>query len=128
MVLIRKPVRFMVVDDSRVIREQIESILEGGNYEFVGAAQDGLEALREFRVLQPRLVTMDLTMPRIDGTETIRRMMTMDPNVRILVVSALKDKATALKALRLGAHGFLSKPFTTRQLQEAIEKLTANLR
>lgn len=119
--------KFMVVDDSMVIREQIENILEGSRFDFVGSAKDGLEAVNEFKLLRPQLVTMDLTMPKIDGTETIRRMMTYDSQVRILVVSALKDKATALRALKLGAYGFLPKPFTSQELKIAIERLVANM-
>ena len=120
--------RFMVVDDSRVIRNEIESILGYTDFEFVGSAEDGLEAIREFKKLAPRIVTMDLTMPKMDGVETIRRMVNFDPNVRILVVSALKDKATALKALRMGAYGFIPKPFTRSDLVEAIQELVSDLR
>ncbi len=123
----KKLIRFMVVDDSRIMREQIENILQGERFEFVGAAQDGLQALHEFKSLRPKVVTMDLTMPKIDGTETIRRMIKIDPSVRILVISALKDKATALKSLRLGAYGFVAKPFSKQQLQSAVTKLVENL-
>jgi len=122
-----QPIKFMVIDDSRVIREQIEHILRGENYRFVGASADGLSAIREFKTWRPQIITMDLTMPKVDGAETIRRIMTMDSSVRILVVSALKDKATALKALRMGAYGFVPKPFTGKQLASAVNKLVNTL-
>jgi len=116
----------MVVDDSTVIREQIEHILGRAGYQFVGGSPDGLQAIHDFKARRPQLVMMDLTMPKVDGAETIRRIMAIDSTVKILVVSALKDKATALKALRLGAYGFLAKPFTSQQLTDAISKLLNN--
>jgi two-component system chemotaxis response regulator CheY len=118
--------RFMVVDDSQVIRNQIQHTL-GGKFEIVGSAKDGLEAMSEFRELTPEVVTMDLTMPNMDGIATIQAMMEIDSQVRILVVSALSDKLTALRALRLGAYGFLTKPFTTYQLMDAVEELISDL-
>ena len=69
------------------------------------------------------VVTMDLTMPRMDGIECISHLVALKPEVRILVVSALADKATAVEAMEKGANGFLNKPFTDRQLNEAIAEL-----
>ena len=113
----------MVVDDSMIIRKQIERILSGTNYEFVGSAFDGGDALKQFIKLRPQVVTMDLTMPRMDGIETTERMLRVDPNVRILVVSALRDRRTAMRAIRLGAYGFLYKPFTEFELTQALSEL-----
>jgi two-component system chemotaxis response regulator CheY len=70
---------------------------------------------------------MDVTMPNKDGIATIQVMIEIDSQVRILVVSALNDKLTALSALRLGAYGFLTKPFTTYQLIDAVEELISDL-
>ena len=117
--------RFMVVDDSQVIINQIQHTL-GGKFEIVGSAKDGVEAMAEFKQLTPEVVTMDLTMPNMDGIATIKAMMEIDSQVRILVVSALNDKLTALRALRLGAYGFLTKPFTTYELIEAVEELISD--
>ena len=122
-----KKLNFMVVDDSKVIRDQIKTILEAKEYELISCAEDGLDALRQFKNFKPNIVTMDLTMPKVEGVETIRRMTSLDPNVRILVISAVKDKVTALEALRMGAYGFISKPFSKEQLTDAIEKLVLNI-
>lgn len=119
--------KFMVVDDSQMIRNQIERVLRSGEFEFCGSARDGEEAVTEFRELKPRIVTMDLTMPRMDGLQAIREMMAIDPEVRILVVSALRDTDTALEALELGAYGFLCKPFTDYDLISAVEELISDL-
>jgi two-component system chemotaxis response regulator CheY len=119
--------KFMVVDDSQIIRTQIERVLKEDNFEFLGSAEDGQQAIDEFKQMRPKLVTMDLTMPRVDGLQAIREMVAIDSDVRILVVSALKDMDTALEALSLGAHGFLCKPFTDYELITAIEELLSDL-
>ena len=115
--------RLLVVDDSNVIRKRIERANELPEIEFVGAARNGREALALHTVLRPTLVTMDLTMPEMDGAECVAELVQRDPQIRILVISALADKLTAIDALEKGASGFLCKPFTDRQLNDALRKL-----
>jgi two-component system, chemotaxis family, chemotaxis protein CheY len=115
--------RLMVVDDSNVIRRRIERAHDLPDIEFVGAARNGLEALSLHEQARPTLVTMDLTMPEMDGAECVEQLVKRDPQIRILVISALADKLTAMDALEKGASGFLCKPFTDRQLNEALRKL-----
>lgn len=115
--------RLLIVDDSNVIRRRIERANELPEIEFVGAASNGIEALKMHEQLRPTLVTMDLTMPEMDGAECVAKLVQRDPQIRILVISALADKLTAIDALEKGACGFLCKPFTDRQLNEALRKL-----
>ena len=115
--------RLLVVDDSNVIRRRIERANELPQIEFVGAARNGLEALEMHALLHPTLVTMDLTMPAMDGAECVAQLVQRDPQLRILVISALADKLTAIDALEKGASGFLCKPFSDRQLNDAMRKL-----
>jgi two-component system chemotaxis response regulator CheY len=117
--------RLMVVDDSNVIRRRIERANDLPDIDFVGAARNGKEALALHEQVQPTIVTMDLTMPEMDGAECVERLIERDPNIRILVISALSDKLTAMEALEKGASGFLCKPFTDRQLNDALRKLIA---
>ena len=112
-----------MVDDSNVIRKRIERANELPEIEFVGAARNGREALELHATLRPTLVTMDLTMPEMDGAECVAELVQRDPQIRILVISALADKLTAIDALEKGASGFLCKPFTDRQLNDALRKL-----
>lgn len=115
--------RLMVVDDSNMIRNRIARIVDSGGLQAitrVWQARNGAEALRLARATQPDVVTMDLTMPEMDGIECIRELMRLQPSVNILVVSALSDKTTAIAALRLGARGFVSKPFGDNQLKIAL--------
>jgi two-component system, chemotaxis family, chemotaxis protein CheY len=116
-------VRLMVVDDSNLIRTRISNVVQGGGLgkiALVGLARNGVEALRIARDTRPDLVTMDLTMPEMDGVQCIREMLRMLPGTSILVVSALNDKSTAIAALRLGARGFVTKPFTDDALRLAL--------
>ena len=115
--------RLLVVDDSNVIRKRIERANDLPEIEFVGAARNGREALELHARLRPTLVTMDLTMPEMDGAECVAELVQRDPQIRILVISALADKLTAIDALEKGASGFLCKPFTDRQLNDALRKL-----
>ncbi len=120
--------KLLIVDDSTIIRSRIARILNDPRLGFirvVGMAKNGVEALSLFSEEQPDLVTMDLTMPEMEGVECTERMMALNPTASILVISALSDKATALKALKKGARGFLYKPFTDDQLIEAFVELTS---
>ena len=88
-----------------------------------GPARNGREAVELFRRTRPDVVTMDLTMPEMDGIDCVEQLVAINPRVLILVVSALADKATAVEAIEKGANGFLCKPFTDRQLNDALEEL-----
>jgi two-component system, chemotaxis family, chemotaxis protein CheY len=119
----RRAYKLMIVDDSNIMRRRIERSQNFEELELVGTAANGLEALEMFRKMDPDVVTMDLTMPQMDGIECIENIVKIKPAVRILVISALADKATAVEAMEKGANGFLNKPFTDRQLNEAIAEL-----
>jgi two-component system, chemotaxis family, chemotaxis protein CheY len=119
----KKSYKLMIVDDSNIMRRRIERSQTFEELELVGTAANGLDAIELFKRSDPDVVTMDLTMPQMDGIECISRLVSMKPAVRILVISALADKATAVEAMEKGANGFLNKPFTDRQLNEAIAEL-----
>ena len=115
--------RLMIVDDSNMIRSRISRVVQNGglaNVSLVGLARNGVEALRIARSTLPDVVTMDLTMPEMDGIQCITEMLRALPKTNILVVSALSDKSTAIQALRLGARGFVAKPFSDDELKIAL--------
>ena len=119
----KRSYKLMIVDDSNIMRRRIERSQNFEELELVGSAGNGVEALELFKKTDPDVVTMDLTMPRMDGIECISQLVALKPAVRILVISALADKATAVEAMEKGANGFLNKPFTDRQLNEAFAEL-----
>jgi two-component system chemotaxis response regulator CheY len=118
-----RSLKLLIVDDSNIMRRRIERSQQFEELAVVGTAANGIEALEMFRKTDPDVVTMDLTMPQMDGIECISKLVQLKPAVRILVISALADKATAVEAMERGANGFLNKPFTDRQLNEAIAEL-----
>ena len=114
----------MIVDESNIIRRKIERCNDSVQFHVVASAGNGAEALTLFRKTRPQVVTMDLTMPEMDGIACIQQLIALDPGLRILVISALSDKATGIEALKKGARGFLCKPFSDQQLLEALTELT----
>ncbi|MGB7737655.1 MAG: response regulator [Steroidobacteraceae bacterium] len=115
--------KLLIVDDSNVIRRRIERCQQIENLQVVGLASNGVEAIEVFRRTDPDIVTMDITMPQMDGIECVEQLVAIKPDVLILIISALADKATAVEAMEKGANGFLNKPFSDRQLNDALAEL-----
>ena len=116
----------MIVDDSNIIRNRIERSIQGLDIQVVATASDGAKAVEMFKEHKPDLVTMDLTMPNLAGLECIKQIRALSQNTSILVVSALSDRQTGLRALQYGARGFICKPFTDEQLVIALNKLISH--
>ena len=116
--------KLMIVDDSNIIRNKIKRSLNSDRYQLIADANDGEKAIAQFQASPCDVVTMDLTMPNVDGIGCIEQLIKIQPDVLILVVSALSDKATGIEALQKGARGFLLKPFTEDQLIHALDELT----
>jgi two-component system chemotaxis response regulator CheY len=110
----------LIVDDSEIIRTQIRTCFKN-IFKGIHVANNGQDAVDKVKVVKPDVITMDLTMPHMDGIKCITEMMAINTDLRILVVSALSDNATCIKALKLGAQGFLDKPFSDSELKNAIE-------
>lgn len=123
-----RPLSLMIVDDSTVIRNRIARLVSSPQLPLIqiaGLAGNGAVALQMARETKPDLITMDLTMPEMDGEACIEEIARFLPDAQILVVSALSDKATALRAILKGAHGFLHKPFTDEELLDSLVELIA---
>lgn len=120
------PRNLLVVDDALIIRHMIKDAAAGAGWTVVGEAADGQQAIDQYVQLRPDAVTLDLVMPGYDGLHALRGIMACDPEAKVLVVSALEQKATLKEAFRLGAADFLIKPFDKQALVEALEQLVAN--
>lgn len=115
--------KILIVDDSMVIRNRIQRAISQRRFSGIFSAANGAEAVEVFRRERPEVVTMDITMPELDGIEATTQMVRINPDALILIVSAVADKPTAIEALKRGAHGFLLKPFTDQQLADALAML-----
>lgn len=118
--------KLLIVDDSMIVRNAIQRGAAQERISAIFQAQDGREALELFRQHRPQLVTMDLTMPHVDGLACLQELQAVQADASILVISALNSHATAMKAIALGACGFLVKPFTAAELAEALQDLVAH--
>ncbi len=112
--------RLMIVDDSKLIRHKIARQSDQKLFDVVCSAANGEEAVDMLKQFNPDVVTMDLTMPMLDGIECIKQLVEIDDTVKILVISALNDKATGMEALEEGAMGFITKPFNENDLRIAL--------
>ena len=113
--------KLLIVDDSNIMRRAIEKYLTSFNLELIGTAGDGEAALAIFTDELPDVVTLDITMPKMDGLSCLDKMMHIKPDTKIIVISALKDPATGIQAIKKGAVGFLSKPFSQDELIEEMK-------
>jgi two-component system chemotaxis response regulator CheY len=115
--------KLMIVDDSSIMRRAIGKYLAPLGLELVATASNGQEALERFRETSPDLVTLDITMPQMDGLTCLSQLLAAAPHLKVIVISALSDPATGLRALKLGAKAFLPKPFTETQLVDEIRRV-----
>ena len=114
--------RVMVVDDSRMVHLQMVKLLEGSAYKAALFCKDGESAIETYRRERPDLVTMDILMPGMDGLEAAKAILEEDPGARIVMVSSLAYDDTLEEAGRIGARGFLYKPFDRETLLAALDR------
>ncbi|OPZ61496.1 MAG: Chemotaxis protein CheY [Synergistetes bacterium ADurb.Bin520] len=119
--------RILVTDDTAFMRLLLQKILTEGGYDVVGEADNGKEAVRLFERHRPDLVTMDITMPILNGVEALKRIRAIDPDARVLMVSAMGQKNMVMQALREGAQGFLIKPFEKEKVLQAVAEVLGAL-
>ena len=118
--------RVLVADDASFMRQMIREIVEAEGFEVCGEASDGVEAIEEFRRLQPDIVTMDIVMPRKSGIDAVRGIIALDATSCIVMCSALGQETLVTEAMEAGARDFIVKPFkpdaVIETLKKAIEK------
>ena len=112
----------LIVDDSRTSRRILKDILEKAGYEVKGEAINGKEAVETYAKLLPDIVTMDITMPEMDGIEALRRIKELFPDAKVVMVTAAGQKDKMMEAVKLGAAEFVSKPFIQDTVLEALSK------
>jgi two-component system chemotaxis response regulator CheY len=116
------PFKVLVVDDSMFVAKQIGQILTSEGYEVVATAGDGLDGVEKYKELCPNvdLVTMDITMPKMDGITALEQIMAFDKNAKVVMISALGKEELVKKALLLGAKNYIVKPLDRKKVLERI--------
>ncbi|MEC2076968.1 response regulator [Metabacillus fastidiosus] len=114
--------KILIVDDAAFMRMMIKDILTKNGYDVVGEAADGAQAVEKYKELQPDLVTMDITMPEMDGIAALKAIKEINANARVIMCSAMGQQAMVIDAIQAGAKDFIVKPFQADRVLEAVGK------
>ena len=115
--------KVLIVDDAAFMRMMIKDILEKNNFEVVGEASNGLIAVDLYKKEKPDVVTMDITMPDMDGIEAVKAIKAFDPQAKVIMCSAMGQQSMVMDAIRAGAKDFIVKPFQADRVLESIRKV-----
>ena len=115
--------KVLIADDTPFMRHMLSEILERNGFEVVGEAENGAEAVRMYKHLSPDLITLDITMPEMDGIQALEEIMEMDPKALAIMVSAVGSAENVLRAIKIGAKNFITKPFNEEKILTAIQSI-----
>jgi len=117
--------KILVVDDAAFMRMMLKDILLKGGHEVVGEAENGLVAIQRYQELRPDIVTMDITMPEMEGIEAVKQIRTLDAKAKIIMCSAMGQQGMVVQAIQAGARDFVVKPFQGDRVLQALNKALA---
>lgn len=115
-----KEVNFLVVDDAIFMRNVLKKMLTEAGFHVVGEAGNGVQAIEMAKLLQPDIITLDITMPEMDGITAIDKILEVSPDTKIIMCSAMGQHATVVEAIKKGAKDFIVKPFEKARVLQAI--------
>ncbi|MFS0637290.1 response regulator [Mesobacillus foraminis] len=115
--------RILIVDDAKFMRVTLRNILKQANHEIVGEAENGREAVVLYQRLQPDLVTMDITMPEMNGLDAVREIKRNHPQAKIIMCSAMGQQKTIIEAIEAGARDYLVKPFDVSSVVDSVKSV-----
>ena len=115
--------KILIVDDAAFMRMMIKDILTKNGYEVVAEAANGVEAVELYKSHQPVLVTMDITMPEMDGIEAVKQIKAVNPAAKVIMCSAMGQQSMVMDAIKAGANDFIVKPFQADRVLEAVKKI-----
>lgn len=115
--------RVLIVDDAAFMRMMLKDILTKNGYQIAGEAPNGLKAVELYKLEKPDVVTMDITMPEMDGIQALKEIKAVDPNARVIMCSAMGQQAMVMEAIKSGAKDFIVKPFQPERVLESLKKV-----
>ncbi len=116
--------KVLIVDDAAFMRMLLKDIITKAGYEVVGEASNGAEAVEKYKELKPDIVTMDITMPEMNGIEATKEILKIDPNANVIMCSAMGQQMMVVEAIQAGAKDFIVKPFQQGRVVEALSKIS----
>lgn len=118
--------KVLIVDDSLIVRRNLQKFLQKLNFEVIGDAKNGIEAVEQTRRLKPELITMDITMPEMDGIEAVKKIREFNDEVKIIMSTSHGQEKMVLDSIKAGARGYMLKPITEDKLIVALKKAFPN--
>jgi two-component system chemotaxis response regulator CheY len=115
--------KILVVDDASFMRKLMGNTLKEIGYEKIEFAEDGLEAIKKAEEIQPEVITLDISMPGMDGLETIDKILEVSSKSKIVMVSAIKSDQIIQKAINKGAVDYIPKPFNRREIESSLKRI-----
>jgi len=116
-------IRILIVDDAVFMRTVLKKMLEEENYEVVGEASNGIEAIKKAKELTPDVITLDITMPEMDGVTALPEILKESPTSKVIMCSAMGQQPMVVDAIKKGAKDFIVKPFQKARVLQAIENI-----
>lgn len=116
--------KVLIVDDAVFMRMKLKDILEKNGFEVVGEAQNGMEAIEKYKAEGPDVVTMDITMPEMDGVTALKEIKKVDQDAKVIMCSAMGQQSMVMDAIKSGALDFIVKPFDTDRVVKALQKIS----
>ncbi len=117
-------IRALIADDEAFIRQVLEKMLVRLGVDVVASAENGRQAIELYQQHQPDIVILDIAMPEMDGLETLSALLEKDPEARVLMCTSFSSKQYVVEAVKIGAKGYLNKPFDLEKIREKISKIT----
>lgn len=115
--------KILIVDDSRTSRKILRNILEEAGHEIVEEAVDGQDGIDKYKQFKPDIVTLDITMPVLDGLDALKGIKEFDKSAKVIMVTAAGQQNKMVEAIKLGASEFVTKPFEKEVILKLIEKI-----
>ncbi|MEH7107205.1 MULTISPECIES: response regulator [Bacillaceae] len=115
--------KVLIVDDAAFMRMMLKDILVKNGLEVVGEAVNGADAIEKYKELKPDVVTMDITMPEMDGITAVKNIKAIDPKANVIMCSAMGQQPMVLEAIQSGAKDFVVKPFQADRVMDSISKV-----
>lgn len=115
--------RVLIVDDAMFMRSALKMMLRKENYEVIGEAKNGFEAVAQYKKLKPDIVTLDIHMPEMGGIDALIAILEEDPGAKVIVISAAGDQKHVLEAMKIGAKNFIVKPFSEEKVFQVLRKI-----
>jgi len=115
--------KVLIVDDASVVRLLVKKILKQGDFDIVGEAVNGIDALEKYKELKPDIVTMDITMPEVDGIQATKDIIAFDANAKIVMLSGIDQKEMLWQAIKAGAASYIVKPFEKDRILSTLKEV-----